>query len=677
MVINYGHGPAPVVEPIEDEPEAEAGDVLTPGNPESPSLTPQQIARFATEFRRQAESYYYPTWRICTSLVSGWRLFQNVGTQAVPQSVGIAQFMRPRDVSVNIVQPLFRNVVARLSVQQPASIVVPATEATDDIEGARAGEQALRYFWRRAKVSQKLTSAIEWAAMHGTAGLHVLMRNGDVDLEAIPPDRLRAEPGIADPDDSRFLGFTIVTTRDALKAQFPQHAKAIDGAPVPSNPFMPSTTPFGTQMPPDRVEVLQAYCRSGHWFLLVGEGGTVLAQGETPGRCMPLNVVRYTKIPGQFFGMGMVEPCQDVQYAFSTVLNQIFRNARLMSNPKVLIDRNAKVDENAFTTREGEKVLFSNGLRPEPWVPPPLPAYMQNLLPMLQSYSHDVTGIHTTSTGKRAVGVSSGRAIEALTANDLAQLQSTQNELVYATEAFSKCVLQYMKAYYDESKMIRDFDQYGKAMFSVISVTNLAEDPEVFIEADSLFTATVKDKDQKTLDLLRLGIIDAKTAKKMLSFHLDPTAPISDIADMQHAKQMLAVVVQDGYYLTNPDGTPKVDAQGQPVFEPRVQLYPADNFDMFADVVGNFMRSDNFYALPQERQDDVYAFYQDILKKQAFANMPPEEKAAAEQVNSNGNVKGMNRPGTPAAPVEALPGNVDTMEATDAQADTIAAQGGV
>lgn len=674
-MINYGHGPAPAEDEALPQPQEMPGGVLEPGDTGTPSLTPKQIATFSSQFLAETTSYYYSTWQDCVGLIGG---FRQISSARAPSgnANALATFLRPRDVNVNIVQPLFRNVVARLALEQPSSVVVPATPSSEDIIAAQAGEQALKYFWREAKVKKVLTECIEWAALLGTAGIHTKVTGeGDsatVRVEAISPDKIRAEPGVGNPDDSRFLGVVTLTTKDVLKSQFPHMATVIEQAPLPTTPYGPSTSQFGTKAAPDRVEVLQAYCRSGHWFTLCGEA--VLAQGFTPGAVMPIEIIRYTKIPGQFFGMGMVEPNTSIQYGFSSVFNSIMRNARLMGNPKWLINRQSRVDENACTSREGEKIMY-DGVAPTTWVPPPLPAYMQQLPAMLQSYSHDVTGIHTTTSGKRAVGISSGRAIEALTANDLAQLQSTQDSIVEAVEGMSKTALVFIKTYYPESKVMRTFDQFGKTIFRAIKATDISDQPEVFIESDSLFTATVKDRDQKTLDLLRLGMIDAKTAKKMLSYHLDPMAPLEEVASMQHAQDVLGEVLDSGYWLIDPTtGQPELNqATGQP--RSRVTIYPTDNLELFERVVKDFMQSQVFWDLDKEKADDVDALYQEIIKMQ-MAALPADDAAPKRELNSNGNPKGMGEPGAPPLP-QALPGNLDTTAAADAAVETAEADTGL
>ena len=527
--------------------------------------------------------------------------------------------------------------------------VVPATEDPIDIERAQASEQALRYHWRDADLKRVLTDVIQWLVVQGTAGIHTHMDGEDVRQEAVAGYNLRAEPGVHSPEESRFLGVVSLTTKAALTKQYPDKAKEIANAPEPTvSLWDPTQSIFVQRVAPDRCEVLQAYTRDGWWMHIIGDG-TVLAFGQTPAGCLPLQVIRYTKIPGQFFGCGVIESMLEIFYAYSTVVNQMLESARLMSNPKVLIERNSKVPEDAFTSRVGEKVLYQ-GIKPDVWVPPPLPAYFQQLPPMLQALLHDVTGIHTTTMGKRAVGISSGRAIEALSANDLAQLAATQDAIEIAVQEMARVTLLYMKAYYPEQKIIRQFNGTGRAIFMDLQREALVEDPDVFIEAGTLFRAEVQDRDQRTMDLVRMGLMPPEEARKALSQHLDPLTPIKLIADIQHARKVLEAVVAN----------PNVQAQ----------VYPTDNLKVFEEVVSGFMQSDDYRDLDPETEQRVAGLYQQIVNLISPPQGPPEikqEPGVPKGKEPEGRADLIGGPASPADIDLTQPANaaVDAAEARD------------
>ncbi|MBM4344917.1 MAG: hypothetical protein FJ100_16235 [Deltaproteobacteria bacterium] len=620
----------------------EPGEVIEPGDTNAPSLTPQQIATLAEEFYNKS-SQIYTIFRQCSEAINGFRASRfAIGT--VSNTTSVETYLRPRDVCISLILPLFRNVVARFSTEMPSAGVVPADDSPLEIQRAQASEQALRYAWRDAKMRRVMTEFIEWLALHGTGGLLVCMDRGNVRVNAVCAEDLRAEPGV-EPGDSRFLGVVRRTTREALRAQFPDKWQQIESAPAARIPLSQSL--FLTAQPaPDRVEVLEAYCASGHWYIMTSDGN-VLDQGETPGKTMPLSVVRYTRLPGEFHGMGMVEPALDPQYAFNTIVNQTLRNARSMANPKVLIERSSKVDPSAFTTRVGEKVFYS-GQPPTVWTPPPMPQYFTMLPPQLQAHVHDMTGVHTTSLGKRAVGISSGRAIEALTANDLAQFQGTQDAIEDAVRHVARSMLLYMRAFYPPDKVLRMFNGTGKSILSTLRATDIAEDPDVFFEAGTLFSAEVKDRDQRTLDLIRLGMMTPEEGRRALSFRLDPMAPVQTIADMAHAQKILKQVVETP---TGPGGIAGVE------------VYPSDNLKALDEVVGGFMRSDEWDGLDPAVQERVAQLYKQII---ALKNPAPTLDPS----------QAPKPPGAPQEPIGSLlPGVQDLSAPADEELDKAEAGG--
>lgn len=130
----------------------------------------------------------------------------------------------------------------------------------------------------------------------------------------------------------------------------------------------------------------------------------------------------------------------------------------------------------------------------------------------------DVAGIHSVSLGKRAVGISSGKAMNVITSRDMSQLQITQTRIEKAAARIAETTLMLMKQFYDQPKMMRMMDQAGQVIFNQLDATNLNDDPEVFIEAGSLFRNEALDRDAKVLELLQLGLIEkTKRCKRSVS----------------------------------------------------------------------------------------------------------------------------------------------------------------
>ena len=200
-----------------------------------------------------------------------------------------------------------------------------------------------------------------------------------------------------------------------------------------------------------------------------------------------------------------------------------------------------------------------------------------------------------------------------------------------AAAKLAETTLMLMKQFYDQPKMMRMMDQAGQVIFNELDATNLTEDPEVFIEAGSLFRNEALDRDAKVLELLQLGLIEKDQALQEISFRTGNAFLSEKIMAMSHARDMLeAVVAGDS-----------------------IEIFSSDDIKVFIKVFNDFMRTPEFYVLPEERQNyiaDIFAAlttedqgpeaYAEALAKRkvwprpAFAGEDPQARVQS-MVNAN------------------------------------------
>lgn len=630
--------------PAESQKSSIEYDWNDPNDP--PSLKPPEIARMCSQFYNEMAPMQR-LWWLCRDVITNFRAY-TPSDIVIRAGMEMAYFNRVRDVSFNITLPQFRNASARLEMTHPSWGAIAASDSIDDLMRASADEQALHYYCRRGEVPYAAMEMVDWGIMFGTSAMLAVMDGDNLKPEVFGPDRIRAEPAIARPEDSRFLAVSRVTTKTQLKQKFPDKEDVINQAPPPLQQL--NWWSGYQRMAPDRIEVLEVYCRSGHWFLMCGSGGAVLASGWTPQRCMPLEIHKYGSVPFDFWGVGLVEQALPGQYAYSASWNQILTNARLMSNPKILIPHNSGIAPDAFTSRAGEKVYYRQGMAPQPWQGLPLPQYAVQLPASAASALADSTGIHGASQGKRTPGVVTGRAVEAIVSNDEVQFGITKRNIKRLMERHGRTALLYMQAYYPQEKFVRQFDRYGSAIGTMVRSGDLSQDPQVFIEADTLFRDDVEARQQRIMQFAQMGAIPPPDAIKLIQNNRDPLRPQKPIADYVAAKRALDAVVRNGFQVVD---TTKFNPDGTPSMRKTVKFYPNDNFPIFAEVAGQYIRSDEFYALPIEKQDAVDMYYQDILNMMApppapeapgggMPKIPQPVGAPAGNANAVGNQRAPN-----------------------------------
>ena len=514
---------------------------------------------------------------------------------------------------VNLILNMYRAITSRLATNYPGISVMPASPSNDDIIKAKSSEEALKYFFHNQDVKRELTKAIEWLVSCGNVGIKEYYDAAEdcIKLSVISPYDLFFEAGCVNPDESYFVACRKIVRKADLERAYPQYADAIKNAEsLSSDQSEDNTYPHtqsyeGESYYYPRVEIYDVYFRDGKYGVVMGDKW--LFKGSNPIKRIPVQFIRYTNLPDKLWGMGMVQNILDLQNLYNKVRNQILQNVELMSNPKWLIPKTSGVNGSAIRGTPGEKIYYNAaGGAPQQVQMVGMPSYVLDHVNKLQSEMLDVAGVHSTTLGKRAVGVTSGKAIQALADQDVSQLVMTQENIEEAVKHMAECVLMMMKAYYTEERFMRMMDATGKMIWSSISQTNIVDVPEVFIEAGSLFRDETQDRDAKVLNLLELGLIDKNTAMREISFKTGNAMVLEEIQSRNHVQDMLEAV--------------KAGAE--------IEIFATDDIEKFKQIFGDFMKTPEYYDLVRPVQD----YLRDILVALATWRPPAEDDAEANRV---------------------------------------------
>ena len=514
---------------------------------------------------------------------------------------------------VNLILNMYRAVVSRLATNYPGISVMPASPSNEDIIKAKSSEEALKYFYHSQEVKRELTKAIEWLVSCGNVGLKEFYDSEDdcIKLTTISPYDLFFEAGCSHPDESYFIACRKIVRKADLEKAYPQHAEDIKNAESLSsdqsedNTFPHTQSYEGESYYYPRVEIFDVYFRDGKYGVVMGDKW--LFKGNSPIKRIPVQFIRYTNLPDKLWGTGMIANILDLQNLYNKVRNQIVQNVELMSNPKWLIPKTSGVNGSAIRGTPGEKIYYNAaGGEPKQIQMVGMPSYVLDHVAKLQSEMLDVAGVHSTTLGKRAVGVTSGKAIEALANQDVSQLVMTQENIEEAVKHMSECVLMMMKVYYTEERFMRMMDSTGKMIWRTLSQTSIVDKPEVFIESGSLFRDESQDRDAKVLNLLELGLIDKNMAMRELSFKTGNAMVLEEIQSRNHVQDMLDAV--------------KAGAQ--------IEIFATDDIEKFKQIFGDFMKTPDYYELIQPVQD----YMRDILIALATWRPPAEDDAEENRV---------------------------------------------
>ena len=505
-------------------------------------------------------------------------------------------------VTINLLLNVYRNIQARLEVSYPSVVVLPASPSTEDVVKSRSAETALKYYWAAGRIEDVLGEAVRWLLTTGTAGLHTYYDPGldEVRTSAHGAYDLFFERGVNSPSESQWVAIRTFHSKSALKEAYPGKGKIIDEATVINeNDYSSFYNPNYHGPPVNRVEVFEIYWRDGKHAIMAGDQ-YLFKEKRLPIPELPVQVIRYTEIPRRLWGVSLLAPLIDLQRLYNKARSQVIHNVELMGNPKWIVPKTAGISNHSITSRPGEKVYFNPaGGAPQQIAPSPLPSYIIDNIQRIQSEMGDVAGVHSVSLGKRAVGVTSGKAIDALAGHDTSQLQGTQAAIERGVRDMARCALMLMQRFYTEEKMLRMLDESGRVTFQALQATDLDENPEVFIEAGSLFRDEAQDRDARVVELLQLGLIDPATAMQEISFRTGNAYVSKKVQAIAHAREILELAKE---------------GVGE------VQIFRNDDLDAMEEVFKEFMQTAPFYDLPEERQDYISEIMVSIIAAKMGAN---------------------------------------------------------
>ncbi len=542
-----------------------------------------QLDSFTTQRQR-----YTRVWDMCGLFLQGQQHIR--WDKNLRNFIGTPLGRRQSRVTFNLIINIYRNLLARLSIAYPAISVMPSSPSTEDIMKSEASETLLRYYWHSEDMKGTLTTLLEWLLVAGNAALHTFYDPEDdkIHTTVVSPYDLFLEPGATKVAESRFCAVRHVVHRDDLLKAYPDKADIIKKSGekpqrVFRTFFQSNSGTEGNELK-DRLEVFEVYMKTGEMGMLLGTEW--LYKSKWPVGKSPISVIQYTKIPGRIWGMGMIEPLLELQTMYNRGRAQVIQNAELMGNPKWLIPKSSGVAKDALSdSRPGEKVVYNanSGPAPSQVAAAPLPSYVLDNIRQLSSEMHDVAGVHSTSLGKRAIGIESGAAIESLSSRDSQQLLVTQHNIEEAVKDTALCILEMARKFYTKERMIRMMDDTGRVIHKALSNTDLCDDPEIYLEAGSLFRDEKKDRDQRVLEMVKLGLLDKSEALKALDYRTGNARVTKQMAGFSHAHDMLNAIIEGN----------------------AIEIMPTDNLKAFGEVFEGFMQTQPYYQLPPETQDYI------------------------------------------------------------------------
>lgn len=324
----------------------------------------------------------------------------------------------------------------------PKSIVLPKN--LQSFEKAMVVQEALEYEWDRTNLLTLLQQGLTFESVYGTVIFGLLWNGkankgvGEVEPLLINPFNFFIDPLATNIDNASYCIYATYKPYGQVVQAYPNKLNELEESK--SNEIDENLT-FGkkTEGAKDQLLYIECYFRdystdvteeedeegnkikktkikypNGRRVIIAGD--VLLYDGENPYKDgkFPFIASRCYDLPNQFWGLSEVEPLISIQKEICEIYDDIIENAHLCGNPIWILDNNSGVEKNSLTNRKGLVVRKRAGTEVKRDAPPPIPAYIQNILSDLKYDIQVVSGVFDATRGERPVSVTSGVAIQAL-----------------------------------------------------------------------------------------------------------------------------------------------------------------------------------------------------------------------------------------------------------------------
>lgn len=435
--------------------------------------------------------------------------------------------------------------------------LAPAPEGLVSADGAGQGPNASR---RRREGTASFDRYLEsLLAAEGPAGgsyrgaelpaepLQEVIAEGDVLLEVVSPFEIYPEPNSRSWDQANWIIHARLRSREDVETIWGKKVSAnatssghndadsigFDPERIPRSgePFNLDSIFGGSPISneEDEILVLEYWERpskrwpSGRRVVVVG--GVLVGDGDNP---FPFNDIPfassdYEKIPGAFWGRGIVESVIPAQQEYNKGLSALAESRDYTAHAKILMPRGAQISEAVGDNIPGEVWEYSGAIPPTILNPPAMPAHMGASLQHSRQVIMDITHQHEVTQGTTPPNVEYGIAIQLLHEADNSPLRSTYDMFDDAIARVGLMLLQIAQKYYTEIRTIRLVGEDKQHQVLAFTGSDIRGINDIIVEPRSAIPDTLVAKRQEAVNLFNMGIFgppgDPMTSARFLKYY--------------------------------------------------------------------------------------------------------------------------------------------------------------
>lgn len=248
----------------------------------------------------------------------------------------------------------------------------------------------------------------------------------------------------------------------------------------------------------------------GRRIMLVGERVVLDGRNPLPFHDIPLVPCHYQRIPGYFWGRGLVDSMMPMQEQLNIAMSQLAEAMAYVAQPKALVPRSANVSKSKYQNLPCEIIEYSGGMQPAWLNPPAMPGWMGTHMQTMYQFAQDITHQHDVSKGSTPPNVEAGIAIQQLQDADIAPMQAMYDSLDEALRRCARYLLMLAQRYYTADRIVTIIGDAHAPEVVEFSGADLYGVADVYIEPRSALPDSLVARREFVLGLYDRDLLGAR-----------------------------------------------------------------------------------------------------------------------------------------------------------------------
>lgn len=247
-------------------------------------------------------------------------------------------------------------------------------------------------------------------------------------------------------------------------------------------------------------------------------GGVILEDNPAPGTMWPYVKYAFFPKPNEFYGQGLVEVGQYIQFELNQARSQLVEHRKKMGNSVWIVDKMSGVEDDELTNAPGAIIHKNQGTEVKRDPPPPLPNWILQAVEMCIRDLREILGASGAPAGVPPKGVRSGSGFDAAASIQSVRIRERGHDLKSALERLGRIEVMLIQQNYTPSRMVRIIGNSAHVWFVTWDSRLSQGSWDVRVEVASASATSQATLSQQALQLAQAGIIDRRNCLETMKW---------------------------------------------------------------------------------------------------------------------------------------------------------------